>query len=715
MNKVKKDYRVTQYVGFRQSISKTLILWFLVLALLPMSLVAFISYQQASDGLYKKAVQLLSQSAKSDSQFVNNWFYYRFIDLVQQAEDPHTFQLLNELQMGWKQSRQSLSEYVKTESWMQLSAKTDQDMVLMAKNYDYIYDLFLIDFKGNILYSVKHESDLGANLFSEDFKQTRFAKTVKACLQKGVSLFSDLEYYKPSDNALAGFIVAPIINANGEKAGVFAIQLKMDKVFAVIRNEKLLHKQAMSRFVIDKAGELWTLFDHNPDEQINAAPPTTFINYIVGDDALLRTAINRTNKEEILTRKITTQQFQLWKNEHGILGSRSLNMQEETTEYKGPSGEMVIGIHNTINIPGINWVLISEINKDEALQGVVWLEQVMLFLVVSTGFIGAFLAYFQSKRITRPIIELVDAVRAVEKGDGDQKVSIPADNEIGVLGTSFNNMLETRQRQWESLQTSNKVAQNALEELNEIKFAFDQHAIISVTDTKGNITLVNDKFSDVSGYSKEELIGQNHRILNSGCHGVDFFKQMYKVIAKGQVWHGEICNKAKNGSLYWVESTIVPNLDQYGKPVSYIALRTETTKRKQAELAIKESQERLQLVMESTAVGIWDWSIITGEINFNERWAAITGFTLEELSPLNMDIWINRVHPEDLTKSSQIMEKHFDGETENYECELRLKHKQGHWVWVLDTGRLVERDENNFPKRMIGTLLDISQKKNGRI
>ena len=136
---------------------------------------------------------------------------------------------------------------------------------------------------------------------------------------------------------------------------------------------------------------------------------------------------------------------------------------------------------------------------------------------------------------------------------------------------------------------------------------------------------------------------------------------------------------------------------------------------KQSDLAMQKTKERLELVVANTGVGVWDWYMLTGEIDVNERWATITGHTLDELRPFTMNVWTSMVNPEDLTLSTQAMEKHFDGETERYECELRLRHKLGHWVWVLDSGRLVERDENGFPKRMIGTLLDISDRKNAEL
>ncbi len=117
--------------------------------------------------------------------------------------------------------------------------------------------------------------------------------------------------------------------------------------------------------------------------------------------------------------------------------------------------------------------------------------------------------------------------------------------------------------------------------------AIDQHALVSVTDSFGCIIQANAKFCAISGYSREELLGHDHRIVNSGKHSCAFFAEMWKVITRGETWHGEICNRAKDGTLYWVDSSIVPLKDVDGKIVRYISVRVDITKRKESEQHIQ--------------------------------------------------------------------------------------------------------------------------------
>jgi diguanylate cyclase (GGDEF)-like protein/PAS domain S-box-containing protein len=132
---------------------------------------------------------------------------------------------------------------------------------------------------------------------------------------------------------------------------------------------------------------------------------------------------------------------------------------------------------------------------------------------------------------------------------------------------------------------------------------------------------------------------------------------------------------------------------------------------REANRKLDEERQRLKEIIWGTNAGTWEWNIQTGETHFNERWAEIIGYTLAELEPLSIETWMAHCHPEDFEKSGELLQKTFAGETDHYECECRMRHKDGSWVWVLDRGKVVEWDADGNPLRMSGTHADITPSK----
>jgi PAS domain S-box-containing protein len=180
-------------------------------------------------------------------------------------------------------------------------------------------------------------------------------------------------------------------------------------------------------------------------------------------------------------------------------------------------------------------------------------------------------------------------------------------------------------------QAAEKVLNKAEEALAAQQFAMDQHAIVAMTDIYGTITYVNDKFCKVTGFSESELLGENHRILSSGFLDTDYWKEMYQEISNGRVWKDEVCNKNKDGELFWLDTTIVPLLGDNGEPVGYVSLRTDITKRKLGEEALVKSEAQARGIFESVADGIIsinEHGIITA---FNPAAEQIFGYQQKEV------------------------------------------------------------------------------------
>ncbi len=142
-----------------------------------------------------------------------------------------------------------------------------------------------------------------------------------------------------------------------------------------------------------------------------------------------------------------------------------------------------------------------------------------------------------------------------------------------------------------------------------------------------------------------------------------------------------------------------------------MTIKDDAAEKLRTEQLLKESELRLRLTTQGGKIGLWDWKVQTGETVFNEQWASILGYTLSELEPISIDTWARLAHPDDLNRSSELLEQHFNGELDYYEIEARMMHKNGNWIWVLDRGEVVEWDPNGKPVRMVGTHININERR----
>ncbi|MDF9798462.1 PAS domain S-box-containing protein [Catalinimonas alkaloidigena] len=184
--------------------------------------------------------------------------------------------------------------------------------------------------------------------------------------------------------------------------------------------------------------------------------------------------------------------------------------------------------------------------------------------------------------------------------------------------------------------------------------------------------------------------------------------------SKGKIpYKSEVRYKHKNGSTVWVVCTgRVIEWDEDDKPVRMVGCYIDITLQKAAEKKLKTQNNRFQSILAGTNSGTWEWNVQTGDTIFNERWAEIIGYTLEELQPVSIETWLKHTHPDDLKRSGELLEDHFVGKTDFYECECRMLHKNGHWVWVLDRGKVISWTLDGKPLWMAGSHQEITERKN---
>lgn len=246
-----------------------------------------------------------------------------------------------------------------------------------------------------------------------------------------------------------------------------------------------------------------------------------------------------------------------------------------------------------------------------------------------------------------------------------------------------------------------------------LMYAIDQSATVSITDIKGNIIYVNDRFCQVSKYTKEELIGQNHRIVKSDYHPKEFYAEMWKTIQKGEIWRGEVCNKAKDGTIWWGGATIVPFLNEKGEPYQYLAIRSDITEQKKLEEKLRKSAEQIRLnerKFKSLIFHSYDVIAILNNEGIIEyispNYVELSDLKEEEILGFHSKFFL---HVDDRQKFEYAFQKVLEEAERSETLEVRVQNKTGNWRYFeLVLTNLLNDDAVNG---IVAYYRDINEKK----
>ena len=309
------------------------------------------------------------------------------------------------------------------------------------------------------------------------------------------------------------------------------------------------------------------------------------------------------------------------------------------------------------------------------------------------------IAVVVSRRVLRPMAGLQETAQAVRSGALEARSGYRASDEFGGLSRDFDDMTEALH------QNTTRLAA-ALRDNEALLSTIRLHAIVSVADRSGSIIEVNDNFCAVAGYSREELIGQNHRIVNSGVQDRAFWADMWSTISSGKPWRGEICILARDGSLHWLDSIIAPFVGADGTIEKYISIRTDVTGSKLAELQLRASEAALDRTGRLAGVGGWSIDLETGAVEWTDQTCRLfekpTGYrpTLEEA----YGYYAPEARPV-IQKAVEVGMASGSG----WDLELALTTPGGRDIWARVIGEVELADGK--PRRLVGAFQDVTARR----
>ncbi len=449
---------------------------------------------------------------------VVNYFNERLIDMEVLAKTPILSRYISEVGDGQTRT----SEPIDHKRILRLFKEEFSQTLRVASSKMNFYNIFVIDTTGNILYSNIKEDESGTNLIKGKYNHTGLAEIFANCLNKPA--VSDFEFFAPSGGKISAFLCSPITGRDGTQAGVLASQITVNEIDEIMQEQSGL----------GKTGE----------------------TFLVGSDLKLRSNLLSSKDPSFLRERIDC-------------GATRLAVRGETgTMWVNGQRQRMLTAFAPINAYGLKWGLVAKMEENEVLapvykfKGQVLLEAGFLTILI------LLISYFFAKRITAPLNLLSRKLLDMgESGQYDQTIPVNSEDEIGFLIESFNEM-------------SHKLHAQTNELLKLSRAVEDSPAMVIITDTNGITEYVNPKFTEITGYTAEEAIGQKPGILKSDHTKAAEFKKLWHRITRGLEWHGEFYNKKKSGEHFWASVSISSIKDREGNISHFIGVQEDITQQK---------------------------------------------------------------------------------------------------------------------------------------
>lgn len=415
--KIKHSLRSWRYIG----VGKSLLIWFLTISFIPLASISFINFLNAYHGLTIVAEKSLNTTSQLRVEYINTFFRDAMYFLEFNSRQKTDIGLIKNLRQALDDHQGDFDHLHGSPAWNRLTAEHKDEFKDLARINGY-YDIYFIDFEGNILFSLREESDLGTNLFTGSQRFSRFARASRSVIDQQNVIFSDLEFYEPSFNILSGFFVQPMYDTDGTFIGMIALQVTMDRINQIIKQE--------------------------------AGYGETGQSYLVGKDRLLRSTMRFGREEEILTREIENDKIKDWlfflqhRNNPQLLRTYELEDEKVSTYDADQTGKYVLGIYRNLNLLeelGVNWALIEEIEHEEAFAYARKLSDIVKLSFIITIIVVFFTSLLVTRWFVNPIKQLSSWAKQVAVGHLTNKFIKAPKNEIGEMVETFNRLVNSLQ------------------------------------------------------------------------------------------------------------------------------------------------------------------------------------------------------------------------------------------------------------------------------